>query len=209
MLGVIGDILDYSKLEAGGLELDPELFDPAETARSAAAIVADQAAAAGLVRASPSATPCRRWWATHPGCACSTSSNAIKFTRAGAVELELSHRIEADAGYLRIEVRDSGIGVEADHIDQLFVRFTQADASVSRRFGGTGLGLAISKQIVETMGGRIGATSVSARVRPSGSKSSCRWPATGRPASSLTTPTRSANAPCAYWRWRTTRSIAS
>jgi len=87
-------------------------------------------------------------------------SNAIKFTRAGGVELALSHHAEAGGERLRVEVRDSGIGIEAEHIDQLFMRFTQADASVSRRFGGTGLGLAISKQIVETMGGCIGATSV-------------------------------------------------
>ena len=163
LLGVIGDILDYSKLEAGGLELDPEPFDPAETARSTAAIVADQASAKGLAltvtidEAMPAlvgdAARLRQVLLNF-------LSNAIKFTRAGGVELVLSHQIAGDLGQLRVEVRDSGIGVEADHIDQLFVRFTQADASVSRRFGGTGLGLAISKQIVETMGGRIGASSV-------------------------------------------------
>ena len=163
LLGVIGDILDFSKLEAGGLELDPEPFDPAETARSTAAIVADQAAAKGLALtvAVDEAMPALVGDAARlRQVLLNFLSNAIKFTRTGGVELVFSHRIETDVCKLRVEVRDSGIGVEADHIDQLFVRFTQADASVSRRFGGTGLGLAISKQIIETMGGRIGATSM-------------------------------------------------
>jgi PAS domain S-box-containing protein len=163
LLGVVGDILDFSKLEAGGLELDPEPFDPAETARSAAAIVADQAAAKGLTLtvAVDEAMPALVGDAPRlRQVLLNFLSNAIKFTRAGGIELELSHRTRAGVGQLRVEVRDSGIGVEPDHIDQLFARFTQADASVSRRFGGTGLGLAISKQIVEAMGGRIGATSV-------------------------------------------------
>jgi len=163
LLGVIGDILDFSKLEAGGLELDPEPFDPADMARSAAAIVADQAAAKDLaltvvvdetMPALVGDAPRLRQVLLN------FLSNAIKFTRAGGVELVLSHGAEAGGERLRIEVRDSGIGIEAAHIDQLFVRFTQADASVSRRFGGTGLGLAISKQIIEAMGGRIGADSV-------------------------------------------------
>ena len=163
LLGVIGDILDFSKLEAGGLELDPEPFDPADMARSAAAIVADQAAAKALVLTVLVDE-------TMPALVGDSSrlrqvllnflSNAIKFTRAGGVELALSHHAEVGGERLRVEVHDSGIGIEAEHIDQLFMRFTQADASVSRRFGGTGLGLAISKQIVETMGGRIGANSV-------------------------------------------------
>jgi PAS domain S-box-containing protein len=163
LLGVIGDILDFSKLEAGGLELDPEPFDPAETARSTAAIIADQAAAKGLALTVTVDDAMPALVGDAPRLRqvlLNFLSNAIKFTRGGGVELALTHRIEGGLGHLRVEVRDSGIGVEPGHIDQLFVRFTQADASVSRRFGGTGLGLAISKQIVETMGGRIGATSV-------------------------------------------------
>ena len=163
LLGVIGDILDFSKLEAGGLELDPEPFDPAAMARSTAAIVADQAAAKGLsltVEVDDAMPALVGDAARLRQVLLNFLSNAIKFTRAGRVELALSYRTEAEVGRLCVEVRDSGIGVEAGHIDQLFARFTQADASVSRRFGGTGLGLAISKQIVETMGGRIGATSV-------------------------------------------------
>jgi PAS domain S-box-containing protein len=167
LLGVIGDVLDFSKLEAGAFELDPEPFDPAATARSAVAIIADQAAAKGLTLTTriddlPPAligdAPRLRQVLLN------FLSNAIKFTREGGVELALSHRLgdglAGETRRLRIAVRDTGIGVDKDQIGSLFTRFTQADASVSRRFGGTGLGLAISKQIVEAMGGQIGATSV-------------------------------------------------
>jgi CheY-like chemotaxis protein len=86
-------------------------------------------------------------------------SNAIKFTRAGKVELVVAQTVAAGGRRLRMEVRDSGIGIPPDQCEAVFMRFTQADASVSRQFGGTGLGLAISKQIIETMGGQIGVVS--------------------------------------------------
>ncbi len=164
LLGVVGDVLDYSKLEAGSFELDPEPFLPADTVRSAAAIVAEQAAEKGL-RLVTRIDEC--------GCAALVGdaprlrqvllnflSNAVKFTRDGEVSVTLSQQAVADRCRLRVDVSDTGIGIDAQHIGALFNRFTQADASVSRQFGGTGLGLAISKQIVEAMGGRIGADSV-------------------------------------------------
>jgi PAS domain S-box-containing protein len=163
LMGVIGDVLDYSKLEAGRFELDPQPFEPAAMARSAAAIVADQAAAKGLtltgeidpaVLALVGDAPRLRQVLLN------FLSNAVKFTREGAVELVLAHRMADQHCRLRIEVRDTGIGIPEDQIDAVFMRFTQADASVSRQFGGTGLGLAISKQIIEAMGGEIGAASV-------------------------------------------------
>jgi PAS domain S-box-containing protein len=163
LLGVIGDVLDFSKLEAGGFELDPEPFDPTAAVCSAAAIVADQAAAKGLVLSMniDKAVPALIGDASRlRQVLLNFLSNAVKFTRTGGVELVLAHRLEAERCHLRIEVRDSGIGIQEDHLDSVFVRFTQADASVSRRFGGTGLGLAISKQIIEAMGGRIGAASM-------------------------------------------------
>jgi PAS domain S-box-containing protein len=163
LLGVVGDVLDFSKLEAGGFELDPTPFDPVATLRSAAAIVAEQATAKGLTLTTrlDEATPALVGDASRlRQVLLNFLSNAIKFTREGSVELALSQQMEADRCRLRIEVRDSGIGIDEESIGSLFTRFTQADASVSRRFGGTGLGLAISKQIVEAMGGRIGASSV-------------------------------------------------
>jgi PAS domain S-box-containing protein len=163
LLGVVGDVLDYSKLEAGAFELDPEPFDPVATARGAAAIVAEQAIAKGLELTAwiDDGTPALIGDAPRlRQVLLNFLSNAIKFTREGRVEVALTHWIERGRCSLRIEVRDSGIGIDADHITSLFNRFTQADASVSRRFGGTGLGLAISKQIIEAMNGKIGADSV-------------------------------------------------
>jgi PAS domain S-box-containing protein len=162
LLGVVGDVLDFSKLEAGRFELDPEPFDPAATARSAVAIVAEQAAAKGLsltVRVDDEAPALVGDAPRLRQVLLNFLSNAIKFTREGGVELTLTHRLQAGRCHLRIEVRDSGIGIDDEHVDSLFTRFTQADASISRRFGGTGLGLAISKQIIEAMAGRIGASS--------------------------------------------------
>ena len=162
LLGVIGDVLDFSKLEAGAFELDPEPFDPIATARSAAAIVAEQAQAKGL-------TLTTRIDETAPSLIGDAPrlrqvllnflSNAVKFTRQGGLELALTHTPHGELCRLRIEVRDTGIGIDEEQIGALFTRFTQADASVSRRFGGTGLGLAISKEIVEAMQGRIGVSS--------------------------------------------------
>ncbi|MBS0334672.1 MAG: PAS domain S-box protein, partial [Proteobacteria bacterium] len=163
LLGVIGDVLDYSKIEAGAFELDPEPFDPAQTARSAVAIVEAQAGAKGLAIAATidGAPPALMGDAPRlRQVLLNFLSNAVKFTREGGVELRLTHEMAGGACRLRVEVVDSGIGIEPEHLGALFNRFTQADASVSRRFGGTGLGLAISKQIVEAMGGRIGADSV-------------------------------------------------
>ena len=163
LLGVVGDVLDYSKLEAGAFELDPEPFDPVATARGAAALVAEQAVAKGLELTAwiDEATPALIGDAPRlRQVLLNFLSNAIKFTREGRVEVALTHWIERGRCSLRIEVRDSGIGIDAAHIAALFNRFTQADASVSRRFGGTGLGLAISKQIIEAMNGKIGADSV-------------------------------------------------
>ena len=162
LLGVVGDVLDYSKLEAGALELDPEAFDPEALVRSAAEIVAEQAQAKGLtlgveIDGEPPALVGDAMRLRQV--LLNFLSNAVKFTRDGGISVKLSQRPAGERMGLRIEVSDSGIGIEADQIGQLFARFTQADASVSRRFGGTGLGLAISKQIIAAMGGRIGAES--------------------------------------------------
>jgi len=162
LLSVVSDVLDYSKLEAGGFELDPQPFDPAELARSVAAIVDHQAQAKGLSlsvlddgidRVMVGDAPRLRQVLLN------FLSNALKFTHNGAVELAVAQQLHQDGGRLRMEVHDTGIGIPADQIDAVFMRFTQADASISRQFGGTGLGLAISKQIIEKMGGEIGATS--------------------------------------------------
>jgi PAS domain S-box-containing protein len=165
LMGVIGDVLDFSKLEAGGFELDPAPFDPAQTVRSAVAIVAEQAAGKGLALTTridaPEPAPLLIGDAPRlRQVLLNFLSNAIKFTREGGVTVSLSGSLQADCCRMRIAVTDTGIGIDEAHIGALFTRFTQADASVSRQFGGTGLGLAISKQIVEASGGRIGVDSL-------------------------------------------------
>jgi PAS domain S-box-containing protein len=162
LLGVVGDVLDYSKLAAGALELDPQPFDPAATVRSAAAMIDDQAAAKGLVLATEVDQAMPQVVGDAPRLRqvlLNFLSNAVKFTREGGVEVVCAHRLEGERCHLRLEVRDTGIGIPEEQVEAVFMRFTQADASVSRRFGGTGLGLAISKQIIEAMGGRIGVVS--------------------------------------------------
>jgi PAS domain S-box-containing protein len=159
LLGVINDILDYSKLEAEAVDLDPQPFDPAETARGAAAIVEAQCAAKGLSltldldEALPAALMGDEGRIRQV--LLNFLSNAVKFTVSGEVRLESRWT----DGRLRVAVSDSGIGVSPEKIDALFERFTQADASTTRVYGGTGLGLAISRRLIEMMGGEIGATS--------------------------------------------------
>lgn len=159
LLGVINDILDYSKLEADAVSLEPRAFDPAGMARAAAAMVEGQCEARGLALAvvlDPGIPPAlmgdegRLRQVT-----LNFLSNAAKFTAEGGVRLEMSWSDRR----LRVAVSDTGIGVSADKIEALFERFSQADSSTTRLYGGTGLGLSISRRLIELMGGEIGAES--------------------------------------------------
>ena len=158
LLSVINDILDYSKLEADAVDLDPQAFDLRAMAEGAVAIVEIQCQAKGLTLETVID-------ADLPGALMGDEgrlrqvtlnllSNAVKFTAAGTVRLVMT--AVAD-GRLRMAVTDSGIGIAPDKIDALFDRFAQADTSTTRVYGGTGLGLAISRRLIEMMGGEIGA----------------------------------------------------
>ena len=159
LLGVINDILDYSKLEADAVALEPRAFDPAAMARSAAAMVEGQCNARNLsltVDIDPSLP------ATLMGdegrlrqVALNFLSNAVKFTAEGGVRLVLAW----SGGRLKLAVSDTGIGIAADKIDSVFERFSQADNSTTRMFGGTGLGLSISRRLIGMMDGVVGAES--------------------------------------------------
>jgi signal transduction histidine kinase len=163
LLSVINDILDYSKLEAEAVDLDPQRFDPRAMAEGAVAIVETQCQAKGLTLEAVVDADLPRALMGDEGrlrqVTLNFLSNAVKFTTTGTVRLSMS----AAQGRLRVTVSDSGIGIAQDKIDALFDRFTQADRTISRRYGGTGLGLAISKQLVELMGGTIGLTSAVGR----------------------------------------------
>ena len=159
LLGVINDILDYSKLEADAVDLDLQPFDPRTMAQGAAAIVEAQCLARGLTLKVDVAADLPPAVMGDQGrlrqVTLNFLSNAVKFTSAGEIRLTVAE----EAGWLKVAVSDSGIGIAPDKISQLFDRFTQADASTTRVYGGTGLGLAISHRLIEMMGGQIGVDS--------------------------------------------------
>ena len=163
LLSVVNDVLDFSRLEAGGLELDPGPFDPAAMASSCAALVEERAAAKGLrvvVEVGEAMQPMNLDGPRLSQVLLNFLSNAVKFTAHGTITVALGQRVVGDEAVLRAEVVDTGIGIAAENRDAIFDRFSQADAAVSRRFGGTGLGLAISRRIIERMEGRIGVDSI-------------------------------------------------
>lgn len=159
LLAVINDILDYSKLEAGAVRLDPVPFRPRDLAETTAGIVEGQCEAKGLrlkVEVDPTVPEALNGDAGRlRQVTLNFLSNAVKFTAEGEVALLMS---VAD-GRLRIAVRDSGIGLTPEVAQTLFDRFMQADASTTRQYGGTGLGLAISRRLAEVMGGTVGVDS--------------------------------------------------
>jgi PAS domain S-box-containing protein len=163
LLSVVNDVLDFSRLEAGGLELDPAPFDPAAMASSCAGLVAERAEAKGLeihVRTARGVKPMNLDGPRLSQVLLNFLSNAVKFTAHGSITVALRQTVEGDEALLRCEVIDTGLGIAPAHRETIFDRFSQADAGVSRRFGGTGLGLAISRRIIDHMDGRIGVDSV-------------------------------------------------
>ena len=162
LLSIVNDVLDFSRLEAGAVELDAEPFDPVAMAHSTVALLEGQATSKGLtlsVLSEGFEGALLGDGARLRQVLTNLVSNAVKFTATGAIEVRVRQSRVGDQRKLRVSVQDSGIGVPTDQIAGIFGRFTQADASVSRQFGGTGLGLAISKRIITAMGGEIGVDS--------------------------------------------------
>ncbi len=165
LLGVINDILDVSKLEAGRVELELIEFDPRVLAASAAALLDPAASAKAVdlhVVIEPEVPSRLRGDPTRiRQVLLNLLSNAIKFTDRGAVTLGIAVRGagSSGAGVIRCQVADTGIGIPETIRGQLFAKFAQADSSVTRRYGGTGLGLAICRELVQLMGGEIGLVS--------------------------------------------------
>ncbi|MBN2004854.1 MAG: response regulator [Anaerolineae bacterium] len=174
LLSIINDILDFSKIEAGRMDLERHPFNLRECVESAADLLASQATRKELELACLIETTVPA--AVHGDAArvrqilINLLSNAIKFTEKGEVVVIVSaHPLEAKPTpapendtaaplkrcELHFAVKDTGIGIPAEHMERLFLSFSQGDSSMTRRYGGTGLGLAISKRLVEILGGRM------------------------------------------------------
>ncbi len=164
LLAVINDILDFSKIEAGKLKVEKEDFDLRDVLDSAIDLVAFRAdsknleLSSSLAAGTPSAL--RGDASRLRQVLLNLIGNAIKFTEKG--EVVVTARVDKetiDQVQLRFEVRDTGIGVSYEGQKRLFLPFSQADGSTTRKYGGTGLGLVISKQLAELMGGTVGVRS--------------------------------------------------
>jgi len=170
LLAIINDLLDFSKIEAGKLTIENIDFALGDTISQVVTLFEEHAGAHSVgfeVRVDPDLprfvvgdpTRLRQILVNLVG-------NAFKFTDSGSVRVRVERRFEDQRiggcdgdNMIRFSVEDTGIGIEPDALPRLFQQFEQADATTTRRYGGTGLGLAICRQLVELMGGRIGAVS--------------------------------------------------
>lgn len=167
LIEVINDILDYSKIETGKMELEQQEFDVRPLVDECVSLFkariykqqlsllcsVDPSVPAALVG---DAVRLRQVLVN-------LLSNAVKFTQVGGIELRLSATPDGPGYRLRVEVQDSGVGIAAEVQERIFDSFAQADVSMTREYGGSGLGLAICRQLVELMGGTIMVTSEEGR----------------------------------------------
>jgi PAS domain S-box-containing protein len=160
LLAVINDVLDFSKVEAGKMELDPHRFELSDFMRELAVILSANVGTKDievLFRLDPRLPPALVGDATRlRQVLLNLAGNALKFTEHGEVVLALTlQSVENGEARLRFEVSDTGIGIADDKLEHIFTGFSQAEQSTSRRYGGTGLGLAISRRLVALMGGEL------------------------------------------------------
>ncbi len=164
LLGLLNDILDVSKIEAGRLDLESVDFDPTEVVKRIGELLSVKAGDKGvlftcwidknlprLVRGDP--TRFRQILINLVG-------NAIKFTEQGSVRIDAKAKLDDEGWQFTIKISDTGVGIPPDRIGLLFEAFTQADGSTTRKFGGTGLGLVISRKLARMMEGDVLVTSV-------------------------------------------------
>ena len=163
LLGLINNILDISKIEAGKFDLTEQPIAICNLINNACSIISERAHAKGLEVRTECAgiptgllgDPTRMLQAL-----LNYATNAVKFSESGIITLRaLMQEEDADSVLIRIEVQDSGIGIEAEAVLKLFTAFEQADNSLTRKYGGTGLGLAINRHLALLMGGDTGVTS--------------------------------------------------
>ncbi|NMF59287.1 response regulator [Pseudanabaena yagii] len=166
LLVVLNDILDFSKIESGQLEIEAKSFDLEDVVSSICKLLESQASTKQIALNYAIATDVPKMVIGDPNrlrqILLNLVGNAVKFTKQGHISLSVTGQIFAIAGkpvlnkyQLNFAIADTGIGIPSDRIDKLFQPFTQADASISRKYGGTGLGLAISKRLIEMMDGTV------------------------------------------------------
>ncbi len=166
LVRIIGDVLDFSRLEAGMMTFEQELFSIPEVIRSAVEVVSLTAREKGLDLSWKVEGSVPQQVRGDEGrlrqVLVNILGNAVKFTEAGRIEV-LARRLDDPgapvSGFVLFSVHDTGLGIPPDQLEHIFEKFTQVDSSLTRRYGGTGLGLALTRQIVEKLGGRIWAES--------------------------------------------------
>jgi len=160
---LVSDILDVSKIEAGRLELEVRPFNLTEALDGPLQMMSVKAAEKGLAFEVARADAAHGWFLGDAlrlrQILTNLLSNAVKFTERGGVSVEIDVVDQADGLVLTLDVQDTGVGFSSEAARTLFDRFTQADGSITRRFGGTGLGLSICRALAEMMGGTIAAAS--------------------------------------------------
>ena len=160
LLALIGDILDFSKIESGTLTLDEDEIDVRSLLNGVAELLGPRAHAKGIEIATAVGRDVPRVIRADEvrfrQVLTNLVGNAVKFTEKGGICVAVKMFEGRDRDFLRVEVRDTGVGVPPQKRQEIFQEFVQADSSHARKFGGSGLGLAISKRLVEAMGGEIG-----------------------------------------------------
>ncbi len=161
LLSIIDDILDYSKLEEGRIDLEEVDFSPAQVIDGVVSLMSSKAKDVGLSLSTEGTDDLPTWLRGDPTrlrqILFNLVGNAVKFTEQGGVRVIASHRLLEDLRIeFRIDVKDTGVGIPAEAQSKLFRRFSQADSSTTRRFGGSGLGLVICRQLAQLMGGGVG-----------------------------------------------------
>ena len=166
LLSILNDILDFSRLDSGNIELENRKFDIRELAESVVSLMAESAHESHVEILCDVSLDTPRFGFGDSGrlrqVLVNLVGNAVKFTRKGEVCLSI-RSISSDANLLRIEILDTGIGISEEARKRLFQPFVQADSSTTRNYGGTGLGLAICQRLVQAMGSEIKVDSVEGR----------------------------------------------
>jgi signal transduction histidine kinase len=158
LLGLINDILDYSKIEAGRMDMRIEPVSMHDVVQEAVQTVTHLTAANGtevVIEIAPEAATVSTDGARLRQCLLNLLSNAAKFTEGGMIEVRAMIEEKREGGYLRIDVADTGCGISEADADRLFQPFVQVDGSLTRQKGGTGLGLMITKRLCELLGGDV------------------------------------------------------